>query len=603
MIFCSVPSNQEKNKENEKKKKRKLDDTQDIEKQFKEDTRCTACGIEVPIGLKESHEKGKKHLKLLKQKKAISDTSSGIRHSKLSSQHFFIKKEEDVLSGVYWILLTKPVPKRKVVMALPNKHNLLNPQTVAGMLKQLGFQAFAIHKKTASIQKMQALDRLKSNHVANKLVIVTTEHLVSGITHLEADLFLVKVPFKSNLQSKFKSIFLIDQEEASTPMLQYSKEMSNLEKQKLQARLRVAKQIVDISQCLGKKQSNEQDHDTKWANKFARDAGLDQLEEEGGGKMEEEVHSKKNKKKQKLTPDEQRLQALTEKLYGMLSQSLDAQTSSDRNHELLKTQADQKDLKEKLKVLGIVTVNASIGTSMKDTTRLSAQTQWMDLAEGHMYGGGWEGIVRHGASCDATSRQLRLQIAKGSKWKPNKEPIDVDKWGGEYGKACGHNEVVMQHLRPFFPQEVLNSRVCSKSFPAPGNQGFDGCLEFLQLNCREKRKALTVWDAEHFLYITTKGQVIQFKKQQFLGLSLNGLKCLIDNLRQETLACEGQKDPRILFEYILLLSHIGIGQCTLSLGSMIADARIARRMVSFLLKGTTRQWKHVANTGPSLVAS
>jgi hypothetical protein len=105
-----------------------------------------------------------------------------------------------------------------------------------------------------------------------------------------------------------------------------------------------------------------------------------------------------------------------------------------------------------------------------------------------MFGGAWGGTIRHGASCEEQSLQLRQThehwckqeagvvgattgdddyAAKG--WKPNPEPAE-ERWGGKWGKVCSHNEVVMQALRPFFPQEVLNTRICSKGQPAPGNE-------------------------------------------------------------------------------------------------------------------------------------
>ena len=42
-----------------------------------------------------------------------------------------------------------------------------------------------------------------------------------------------------------------------------------------------------------------------------------------------------------------------------------------------------------------------------------------------------------------------------------KVPRESREWGGTWGKACGHNEVVMHVMRPFAPLEVVNTRVCS----------------------------------------------------------------------------------------------------------------------------------------------
>lgn len=59
----------------------------------------------------------------------------------------------------------------------------------------------------------------------------------------------------------------------------------------------------------------------------------------------------------------------------------------------------------------------------------------------------------------------------------------------------------MFYLRPFFPLEVLNSRVCSRRSPAPGSSGYDGCLEYLQRLCTAARRSMTYWDSECFALI------------------------------------------------------------------------------------------------------
>jgi hypothetical protein len=48
----------------------------------------------------------------------------------------------------------------------------------------------------------------------------------------------------------------------------------------------------------------------------------------------------------------------------------------------------------------------------------------------------------------------------------------VDRDFGDFprGKACGHNEAVMNYLRPFASMEVINTRICSAADPAPGNE-------------------------------------------------------------------------------------------------------------------------------------
>ncbi len=51
-------------------------------------------------------------------------------------------------------------------------------------------------------------------------------------------------------------------------------------------------------------------------------------------------------------------------------------------------------------------------------------------------------------------------------------PQAVDRDFGDFprGKACGHNEAVMNYLRPFASMEVINTRICSAADPAPGNE-------------------------------------------------------------------------------------------------------------------------------------
>ena len=68
-------------------------------------------------------------------------------------------------------------------------------------------------------------------------------------------------------------------------------------------------------------------------------------------------------------------------------------------------------------------------------------------------------------------------------------------------KACSHNETTMFFLRPFAPIEVLNSRVCSITSPAPGNNGFEGCLDFLRRACAESKRGMFYLDNESISYI------------------------------------------------------------------------------------------------------
>lgn len=100
--------------------------------------------------------------------------------------------------------------------------------------------------------------------------------------------------------------------------------------------------------------------------------------------------------------------------------------------------------------------------------RAVAQTRWLDGSAGELFGGAWAGSVRRGASCDVASEEVRARVevakrggggggggsgsAKGgaaldattaalAKWNPNPDTPDPERWGGRWGKPCGHNEV------------------------------------------------------------------------------------------------------------------------------------------------------------------
>lgn len=96
--------------------------------------------------------------------------------------------------------------------------------------------------------------------------------------------------------------------------------------------------------------------------------------------------------------------------------------------------------------------------------RAAAQTRWLDGSSGELFGGDWAGSVRRGASCDGASEEVRARVeaakqagrgggsGKGgetpdvamaalAKWNPNPDTPDPEKWGGRWGKPCGHNEV------------------------------------------------------------------------------------------------------------------------------------------------------------------
>ncbi|KAE8889800.1 hypothetical protein PF005_g14022 [Phytophthora fragariae] len=511
-----------------------------------------------------------------------------------------VKRDGDLLAGLYWVLQSRNTP-RACVVALPSQFET-SPAQLAAMLKHLGFQAVALHRKMTAGQRNETVQRLKSSTATvtaplHAMVLVTTDHLLASAAHAKADVTLVggvSAAAAGVATAKFAHVHQVTagmgaellnssvfKPQLTTPCLQ-----------QLQARLKLAGQIVDIAQRVGKTGAATQDGDDKWARKFAKGADLDDDEDDNGHK----------KKKRAMTPDEQRLQALTEKLYVSLTRKLPGLKSYNSNTSAGGEQeTDSQHRREKLEVLGLVTVNAAVGTAMTDE-RTSAQTRWMDFAEGRAHGGQWEGAVRHGASKDVTSLAVREKLcaARGkakdatflSKWAPNKEPVDAAKWGGAFGKVCGHNEVVMNALRSFYPQEVLNSKVCSKLFPAPGNQGFDGCLEHLRLACMAQGKSMTLWDAEYFVFISSRGRVSWSKKSQLLSLSLASLQCLVPALRSWTTGCEGHLPPNAVLRAIQLCCQLGSGDKRSSDDKLPPKA--LKRIMTFAFGGSARLWRQIA---------
>ncbi|KAG1709463.1 hypothetical protein DVH05_020118 [Phytophthora capsici] len=500
-----------------------------------------------------------------------------------------VKKDVDELAGLYWILLCRNTP-RPCVVALPSQSET-SPAQLAGMMKHIGLQAVALHRKMTAGQRNEAIQRLKASLTvtspAHALMLVTTDHLLASTANAKADVALVgevNAAAKDMATAKFAHVHHVKSGtgEDLVNSSAFRPELTTPCLQQLQARLKLARQIVDISQRIGKTEHD----DEKWARKLAKGADLDDEDD-------------RKKKKRAMTPDEQRLQALTEKLYVVLTRKLPGLKTSNSSGAV--QEADSQHRREKLEVLGLVTVNAAVGTAMTDE-RTAAQTQWMDFAEGRAHGGQWEGAVRHGASKDSTSLLVRKKYCASrksndtsflSKWTPNKEPVDADKWGGAFGKVCGHNEVVMNELRAFYPQEVLNSKVCSKIFPAPGNQGFDGCLEHLRYACMGHGTNMTLWDAEYFVFISSRGQVKWSKKSQLLSLSLASLQCLVPALRSWTVASGGHIPPSAVIRAIQLCCQLGSGD---KHGQLPPKA--LKRIMSFAFGGSARLWRQIAKIPP-----
>lgn len=151
---------------------------------------------------------------------------------------------------------------------------------------------------------------------------------------------------------------------------------------------------------------------------------------------------------------------------------------------------------------------------------------------------------------------------KGGTWDESPPTEREEDWGGDYGKCCGHNEVVMHYMRPFFPMEVINTTVCSMTLPAPGNAGYHGCLEFLCSQCRWKKRYMTIWDIENFYFINKNGIAEITPKNMLLHWSLHSLVCIIPNLRHQTIQCKGTKSVRTLLAQILFLIQLATNKVT-----------------------------------------
>mmetsp|Transcript_24837 Transcript_24837/g.72749 ORF Transcript_24837/g.72749 Transcript_24837/m.72749 type:complete len:843 (-) Transcript_24837:257-2785(-) len=173
-------------------------------------------------------------------------------------------------------------------------------------------------------------------------------------------------------------------------------------------------------------------------------------------------------------------------------------------------------------------------------------------------------------------------------------------------KSCGHNETAMFFLRPFAPLEVLNSRVCSHTSPAPGNAGYEGCLEFLRRMCAAAGRGITYWDTECFAYVDgratrkkngkagRKGKlkdiapVLKLEKRDLLHLSAHQIAWLMDTLRQWTLFRETTGNcvgcsPRLLILGISLVLRLAVRQDT-----QCSDYDESQRVSSSLIK---ENWK------------
>jgi len=305
---------------------------------------------------------------------------------------------------------------------------------------------------------------------------------------------------------------------------------------------------------------------------------------------------------------------------------------------------------------------------MQTGGRALAATVWMDRATAESVGVGnsWRGEVRYGASCDAVSLAVRevvddfreyIEAKVGgvkSKLPKREQEVDllslpcrpklaktlanckvvalgwrpspfgggqVEEWGGgkNYAKACGHNEVAMFFVRPFVPMEVLNTHVCSKNSPAPGNEGHDGCLEFLSAQCRFFRRAYSLWDDKYFHFIDQNGAHEAYEKKRLLVRSEVELKILLRNMRHLLLTSSSSEDnassyyyrPSELIELVDLYMDIASGAFPLhavlsssssasaspSPSAAASSSTIYKKIASFLLVSSSNNSNIKSNGG------
>ena len=389
--------------------------------------------------------------------------------------------DEDQL-GMLYKVLELHVLKGETTLVVITDVQRFSPQHVANVLKQLNFQAVALHNKSPKAQRLENLQRFSI--ASHRFVLVSTPHAIQGLT-IKQKVNVVclggpRVVLPPDLDASRDEVFLITASKATTTM-----HKDHQVPQLCPNALPRAKSRVNVAMRL--------------------------------------VHEKNLGLQQKLTL--------------MLAEPLVLHKGRKRE--------TKEELEEKLNLLELGSNAEKVSVSVQCEKRLSAQTSWLDFATGQKFQSPWSGSCRHGASKDLISLKLREKVEYAirqnkSRWQPNDQPDDLHDWGGPYGKPCGHNEVVMHQIRPFFPQIVLNSRLCSREHPAPGNHNFDGCLEYFQDQCRQHQKPMTVWDAYQYHYISKEGEVESIEKRYFLHqFDLTDLRRIIPTLRAHTIACHG----------------------------------------------------------------
>jgi len=342
-------------------------------------------------------------------------------------------------------------------------------------------------------------------------------------------------------------------------------------------------------------------------------------EEGGGGSDGGEDRERRQGLAGKLEALRAKLKVLTSKpLVGIASATPTASPSAAPAAP--KQGESNKALRSKMLLLGMLHVPGKVEIEKQaQSGRSLAVTRWMDGVSGKSFGAEWD-TLRFGASCDSAARDVRevveafrgyvslkagravpkrhLEASVASRkvlnhlcgcrvvafgWRPSAFG-DVESWGGKFGKCCGHNEVAMFFTRPWAPLEVLNTHVCSKASPAPGNEGFDGCLEFLTAQCRFFSRSYSIWDDKFFYHISKSGAVSTLEKASLLSLSEGELKVLVPNLKRLTVEeLENPRPAKELIAYIRLLLVLNKRQPSTTEPSFLGIPKIAKLVVSFLL--------------------
>nr|CCA16846.1 conserved hypothetical protein [Albugo laibachii Nc14] len=514
-----------------------------------------------------------------------------------------VEKEDELLVAVYWILIKEMQNSQRKCCLIVNTSNsktfTQSGPRIASILKHLRYSARCIHHKLSVSQRNQITQQFNpSDNSPNpeKLVIVCGKHEAQALDVYGGILIIMGVYVDLGRMKNSRATYLVRVDNAPhiTKTIDWEPYYQPCPKpifSKLMQRIKVAAQITEIARRLVCSAQGEE----QWMKKLTRDSEL--LDDD---------RTTTEKEKKACSPDQQRMEALSKNLYFLLCDSIE-NTGTNSKHAKKFAEKASVDSNLKLEITGVATINASVGACL-GSQRLQAATQWLDGSPGIDFGGDWSGSTRHGATKCHTSLKIRkrLQNAKNSKkiwlgeWCPNREPAEAEKWGGDYGKVCGHNEIVLHELRPFYPQEVLNSRVCSKRFPAPGNQSFDGCLEYLKLACRKHSQTMTIWDARHFIFIQRDGNV-GFLSKRFLipSFTVEGLKWILQALRSWTVSNQGNVSPCDIYKAIQLCCSLVVtrkyhmeklGQTCPIQSRLLRESRPIKTIAMFALGGCPSFW-------------